>query len=935
MLKRRQKIVLKYFCSIFILLLVATSISRAQFYFGRNKINYESFSWQVLKTENFDIYYYEGEEDIAALARAIAENAYREYEVKFNVTIDTKIPLVIYSNQIHFQQTNIIPSILPEGVGGFFEYMKGRVVLPFNGSRSDFHHVIRHEIVHVFTHYKINQVSRRIGLFESGGFPLWFIEGLAEYWSIGYDKSAEMYIKDAILHDYLIPINSFRLYFAGYLLYKEGQAFLKYYEDRFGAAKIRELMSGYWKYESFEEAISDISGIDFKQLIKEWILYLKKKYAGDVEQQNIMNIDDRKITDRDIQLSPAVYHSDSTKKIIFKSNKWGFDNIILKDPTENNEQVLIRGQQKPKYESLHLMQSEISVNRKGELAFVAKSGSRDRIWIYDIEKRKQINNISSNELYIIRSVGWSRDGDFLAFSAQDRRGWKDLYIWQRSENKILRITKDIYEDDSPSFSPDNRYLVFSSDRHNNHYKTKKNLYIYNLESGDIFQLTRSKSNQTKPHWHPDKKDLIYYLSDSTGTDNLWSIELSDSLVDSGGAVHHRQYTDFYNAIHTFSTSEGDQLLLSNFGNYNYFLSNYTADSIKSSYSDTIRKYQESIPPAKELALKKEQVKSYKLDYSLDLAQTAVAYDPIFGMLGGAQLSISDMLGNRYYNLLLANTARTSSELMEYWNVAATMIDLRKRYDRSLSLFHFANDYFSPYEGFYFERTIGTRGALNYPINKYNRVEFSTSLWHSSKEFVDETEKRLLMSNFISYVHDNSMWIWTGPIDGWRMRLTVGPSFDFQSSEISNYTFLGDFRYYWRIRKNVTFAHRTMSIFNGGDDVRRFYIGGSWFMRGYDYNDIYGKKFILFNNEIRLPLAQSLTINFGQSQLGLFPLRSAVFVDVGNAWDFEFPGFIGSFGVGIRGVLMGQLVLRLDIGKRTDFESIQNDLFVKFFFGWNY
>jgi len=922
----------------FILILALISLTLpavAQFYFGRNKVNYENFNWRVLKSDNFDIYYYQDEENIAALARNIAEKAYREYEIKFNVTIDRKIPLVIYSNPLHFQQTNIIPNILPEGVGGFFEYMKGRVVLPFNGNREDFHHVVRHEIVHVFTHYKINTTARRIGYFERSGFPLWFIEGLAEYWSIGYGKEAEMYIKDAILHDYLIPINSFELYFTGYLLYKEGQAFMKYYEDNYGADRIRKLMTEYWKYESFEEAISNISGVPLRQIIKEWILYLKKKYAGNLQQENIMNIDTRKINNRDIQVNPAIYAQDSVKKMIYMSNKWGYENIIMKDLTTSAEEILIRGQRTPKYESLHLLRSNISVNNQGELAFVAKSGGSDIIWIYDIHKREQLSNIASEDLFTISSPSWSKNGKMLAFTAQDSNGWSDLYLWKRSNNKILRLTTDIYDDTSPCFSPDNQYLVFSSDRHSQNNYGSKNIYLYKIESGNIFRITRSGSNQIKPRWDSNHTNQIFYLSDSTGTYNLWSAILDDPIFAQGGKLQHQQLSDFYTGIHTYSPLDKDRLLISNFSNYNYHLSKHSFDSIKTTYYDTVSAYQKVEKPKERLKLEEQEIKAYKMKYSLDLAQTAVAYDPIFGMLGGAQLSISDMLGNRYYNFLLANTSRTSSEIMEYWNVAATMIDLRKRADRSVSLFHFANDYYSPYEGFYFERTIGTRGALNYPIHKYDRLELSTSLWHSTKDYYGDQEKRFLMSNFISYVHDNSMWIMTGPIDGWRMRLTAGPSFNFKSSEISNYTFLGDFRYYWRIHRNITFAHRTMSIFNGGDDVRRFYIGGSWFMRGYNYTEVYGRKFILFNNELRLPLAQSLTLNFGKSKIGFFPVRSAVFVDIGNAWDYDFPGFIGSFGIGIRGALMGQLVLRLDIGKRTDFKSVQKELFVKFFFGWNY
>jgi hypothetical protein len=123
----------------------------AQFYFGRNKIQYEQFDWQILKTDHFHIYYYKEEKAIAGMAASILENAYADLELKFNHTLRDTVPMIIYSNHIHFQQTNVLPMLIPEGVGGFFEHRKGRVVIPYMGDLSLFRNVLVHELAHVFT----------------------------------------------------------------------------------------------------------------------------------------------------------------------------------------------------------------------------------------------------------------------------------------------------------------------------------------------------------------------------------------------------------------------------------------------------------------------------------------------------------------------------------------------------------------------------------------------------------------------------------------------------------------------------------------------------------------------------------------------------------------------------------------------------------------
>ena len=41
-----------------VVFILSISLSRAQYYFGRNKIQYNQFDWQMLQTEHFNIYFY-------------------------------------------------------------------------------------------------------------------------------------------------------------------------------------------------------------------------------------------------------------------------------------------------------------------------------------------------------------------------------------------------------------------------------------------------------------------------------------------------------------------------------------------------------------------------------------------------------------------------------------------------------------------------------------------------------------------------------------------------------------------------------------------------------------------------------------------------------------------------------------------------------------
>ena len=97
-------------------------------------------------------------------------------------TVQRRIPLIVYSSHVYFEQTNIIPGFLPEGVAGFTESLKGRVALPLSGSLPEFERVLVHELVHVFMFDRIRTVLKARGAARYRRGPLWFSEGLAEYW---------------------------------------------------------------------------------------------------------------------------------------------------------------------------------------------------------------------------------------------------------------------------------------------------------------------------------------------------------------------------------------------------------------------------------------------------------------------------------------------------------------------------------------------------------------------------------------------------------------------------------------------------------------------------------------------------------------------------------------------------------------------------------
>ena len=124
---------------------------------------YRKFTFRVLKTEHFDIYFYPEEREGIDIAARMAERWHARLERMFNHDLRGRQPLVLYASHPDFEQTNAIGGELGEGTGGVTEPLRRRIVLPLGGPLADTDHVIGHELVHAFQFDITTRPDRRPG----------------------------------------------------------------------------------------------------------------------------------------------------------------------------------------------------------------------------------------------------------------------------------------------------------------------------------------------------------------------------------------------------------------------------------------------------------------------------------------------------------------------------------------------------------------------------------------------------------------------------------------------------------------------------------------------------------------------------------------------------------------------------------------------------
>ncbi len=934
---------LKYIIPVFFLLY---EISYSQFYFfGRNKVHYEKFQWNILKTEHFNIYYYDGFEEIAEIGAEFAEESYDILKVKFNHVVTRKIPLIFYNTHIHFQQTNTLPGFIPEGVGGFFEFLKGRVVIPYLGSIEKFKHVIRHELVHVFMSSKISNVVRTHRVISERYPPLWFVEGLAEYWSYYWDTQAEMVMRDAVLNNIFVPLKDISRIYGSYLLYKEGQNFLQFVSQTYGEEKILLFMENFWRFTKFTDILEFTLGEPLETIDERWSYYLKKKYYPLYRENYPYSIKTRKITNEGFNFSPVFFKADSADYIYFIGNHTGYTSIYeMKYDSTGEEppepELLIEGEKEQIFESFHLLKPSISVSKKGLLAFVNKSGKSDVINFYSVLEKKLIQTKRFPELITISAPSYSSDGERLTFNATDVKGFSDLYVYSLRDDKLIRVTNDYYDDTDPVFTQNGNAIIFSSDRTDGQFEGKYNLFKYDFNTHRIEYVTYSNANSRNPVFSPDYKTL-FFESDYDGTNNIWKLENDEK----GNPTGMKQCTKFFTSVFDFTFINENKAILSSFEKFSFQFYELNLNDlglennlgVKFDFTKTGDKW---IAERIKIDPQKQKLK-YKRTYTLDYAVSQVAADPIYGARGGAVFALSDLLGDDKYYFLIYNTAEVQSEILDNFNVALSRINSAGRTNYGYGIFHFSGRRYDLRQSdeFFYERVFGGYFSMIYPFSSFNRLEISTSLANSDRDLVTElfARKALLLSNTISYVHDNSLWGPTGPLDGSRYRILLGYTTDIKFNNANYYSFIADFRQYFRLSLRSTLAVRAAIFINEGKEAFRYIAGGSWDLRGWPRWSLRGKKLWLSSIELRYPLIDRIYIKLPFIGLNFSSLRGAVYFDAGNAWDDVYTETLGSLGIGVRFNLLGAVTFRYDVGKKIErnFTKLQPGLFYQFFFGWDF
>jgi len=519
-------------------------------HFGRNRPGYMRFDWQVFESPHFNIFhYFENDSVVHALANRL-EHWYVMNQKLFKDTFERPSPILIYRNHPEFQQTTAISGNIGIGTLGVAEALKNRVVMPILESNAQTDHVLAHELVHVF-HFRALHNDDSLSLNSLQNLPLWLVEGMAEYFSIGsIDAHTAMIMRDAIIKEDFPSLRDMTRDYSAYNPYRYGHAFVAFVGRNWGDDVIVPLYRETAMF-GYERAIERILGLNANIVSSLWRTETDAHVRSLLRNQDMLVPRGQVLMDGrnagNINISPSLSPDGNFIAFFSEKDLFSIDLFLADAQTGRIIRTLSSTTRNVDIDAFNFFESVGTWSPDGrKFVHVAVKRGRNQLVIVDVNRPRRTRHIPVDGVPALNNPAWSPDGRYMVFSGlQDGIG--NLFKLDMETNRVERLTNDRYSYIHPSWSPDGRYITFATDllpRKYNPDTLSYNFYIglMDMESPGrevtVLDIFPSADNLNPVFDHEQKG--IYFLSNRDGYRNLYHYILEEKKV--------YQLTDYFTGI---------------------------------------------------------------------------------------------------------------------------------------------------------------------------------------------------------------------------------------------------------------------------------------------------------------------------------------------------------------------------------------------------
>jgi Tol biopolymer transport system component len=880
-------------------LLLCPQMAKTQ-YFGTNKPIYNHIDFSLYQTPHFEIYHYLKDTSVLLGLARNSEKWYRLHQQVLTDTFSARNPIIVYSNHADFQQTTAIMSSVDVGTGGVTEGMKRRVIFPLTFTRQQTDHVLGHELVHAFQYHIITE-SERMSLNAISGVPLWMVEGMAEYLSIGPVSShTALFMRDALIHRRFPTLETLTVDYR-YSPYKFGHAFWAWVASRYGEQYVNRLFRATAKVGA-DYAIKTVLGLSADSLSLLWKRDLRHQLLTHETDSVFTIVGKPLITPTNgerYNIAPSI--SPDGKYIIFLSERdlYGLDLFLAEVATGKVISKIFTSTLYDEIDALAILDNAGTWSPDSKkFAYVGYVKGKACLLVFDVAKAKIVDQINIVHLDAIASPAWSPNGHSIVFSGL-KQGHSNLYVYDVTAATTEQLTHDSFSAVMPTWSPDGVTLWFVTERPSSTQPKLTfpflNIASYSTVTGNTTVHRTFDGARNMNPMVMGSGNEIAFLSDVDGRRNMYCLNAKD-----GTLRQLTQYPTGISGIAEFSpamTIAGDTLVYSMLsgGSFNIYkttrshlvlLSRAVPHRSFDIVASRLAPYGGNVSLIEsnllfpENALTIESTRGYgtekispkfQLDYIGNMSAGIMASRFGAGMAGSIEAMFSDMLGRH----LLYSALSINGEVYDFGGQVA-YLKQKSRIKQGVSLSHipyvsgvmfFSADSLPGGQvvvnhNYLFRRTFEDKISLFgfLPFNRTHRVEVGIS--YAFYNYRDELYKNIDSYDQIyyqkpknvtappgfqvaifdaAYVIDNSRYGFTSPVQGRRLRVQVEQyAFDFGMQ-----TLLVDYRKYFFVKPSTIavklYHYGRYGKGNESNQLSDLYLGYPWYIRGYESAAMYGSE----------------------------------------------------------------------------------------------
>lgn len=540
---------------IFYFLLTLVISLQAQFYngslltFGKNRVQYQNFNWQLYRANLYDVYFYPTSKPLAEYTYGKAPGMISELERKLNYTLYKKIHFIVYNTQGDFRESNFgFDNEDFYNQGGVTNIYGNKVYLYFDGNHNHFDKMIKSGIATLFVRNIVEgeSVGANISSGHLSSIPNWFYSGLASYLAENWSPEIDIYIKNGILtkrYALLEDLNPVEATYAGHSLWK-------FIVDRYGEATISNILYSVRSSKNVEKSIYYVTGVPYKELVQDWyrhyyVLYKKEIKVGEPQTAQLIKKPNKNRDYSQITLSP------DGESYAYVTNEAGQIKVWLKSAASKKPKVIFKKYKKTE-DNPDLSFPIIAWHPDGSLmGFTVEDKGRCYYYPYIINEKKMGTRFLV-DVEKITDWSYSDDGRFMLFSGF-RNGQSDIFLYSFQARSYQNLTNDFYDDTEPRFMNNQRDIIFSSNRpvdsldvetkfFNQQNQNNYDLFVYNYSAKNpqLLRVTYTPNANEKKVRVLEKNQIIY-LSDENGIVNRYMAQFDSSITKIDTIIHYAYF----------------------------------------------------------------------------------------------------------------------------------------------------------------------------------------------------------------------------------------------------------------------------------------------------------------------------------------------------------------------------------------------------------